>query len=272
MIKKLFFALITAIILLGVYIYYQVNFSKVCYVTIQSEKLNEGDNIKILHISDVHNKKFPNDNKGLFKKIEKMNTDIIVITGDLIDDDTKDFRYIYSFIDDLLKINKNIYYVSGNHEWRTGRKNELAEGLKARKVKVLNNDNSIYIKGDLAINICGVDGAKTRYYDLDRGFNNINSNYFTVLLAHQPGIINNRESRKADLILSGHTHGGQIRVPFIGAIVAPGQGLFPKYDQGKFSIDNNTILYIDSGLGTSTLPIRFLDRSQMSLINIEAVK
>lgn len=72
----------------------------------------------------------------------------------------------------------------------------------------------------------------------------------------------------ADLILSGHTHGGQVRIPFIGALVAPDQGFFPKLEKGIYEFGTNQFLYIDSGLGTSVAPIRFLNQSQLSVIKI----
>lgn len=71
-----------------------------------------------------------------------------------------------------------------------------------------------------------------------------------------------------DIILSGHTHGGQVRLPLVGTVIAPGEGLFPKFDKGMFNLNNGSLLYIDSGVGTSKLPIRLLNRSQMSLIKI----
>lgn len=270
MIKKIIIVALIIAVLMITYIYYQVNVFKVSYANIKTDKLPKGENVKVLQISDVHNKKFFDDNERVYKTIEELEADMIVITGDLIDDDTRDFSYIYSFIDKLVEINSNVYYISGNHEWRTGRNLELSNELANRDVKVLNNGNDVFSKGDLSINVCGVDGPKSRQYDLDKSFDGINHDNFILLLAHQPGVLINRKSKRADLILTGHTHGGQIRVPFIGAVVAPGQGLFPKYDQGKFQIDDDTVLYIDSGLGTSTLPIRFLNRSQMSLITVSS--
>jgi predicted MPP superfamily phosphohydrolase len=81
-------------------------------------------------------------------------------------------------------------------------------------------------------------------------------------------VINKIESNSVDLILSGHTHGGQVRFPLIGALVVPDQGFFPKFDKGAFNLGGNRHLYIDSGLGTSRLPVRFLNQSQISLIKI----
>lgn len=268
MIKRIAKLIIIGMVLIGAYVFFQVNVPKVNYVNVNSSKIPKEGEFKILQISDMHNKKFFDGNRKLFNMIEDLDFDIIVITGDLIDGETRDFNYIYSVIEKLKNINSNIYYVSGNHEWRTGRHDEFVKGLLDRKVIVLNNDNSVVSKDDYTINICGINDPYTNHENVKEAFNDIDDQFFTLLLSHSPGIIERQSNIPADLILSGHTHGGQIRLPIIGALVAPGQGFFPKYDKGKFELDNGTILYIDSGLGTSQLPIRFLDRSQISLISI----
>ncbi|WIF95202.1 metallophosphoesterase [Caminicella sporogenes] len=268
-IKFLNILLITMIILF-LYNYYQINFPKVNFVSIKTNKIDKNTKIKILQLSDIHNKKFPNNNKNILKKIKDAHADIIVITGDLIDSKTKNFEYIYSFIKELLKINKNIYYVSGNHEWRSCKFYEISKQLSKMKIKVLNNTSSSFVKNGTSINICGIDDSYSNRDNLDKILNNINKNIFTLLLSHSPNVIKHKNLKMIDLILCGHTHGGQVRFPIIGCIIIPGQGLFPKYDKGIFKINNNTTLYIDSGLGTSSLPIRFLNRSQLSLIIIES--
>jgi predicted MPP superfamily phosphohydrolase len=93
---------------------------------------------------------------------------------------------------------------------------------------------------------------------------------FLLFLSHDPMIIRRGKGRErcADLILSGHTHGGQIRIPWLGALYAPTQGMFPKYDKGLFQVDETTKLYICSGLGTSRIPVRFLNRAQATLVKL----
>lgn len=268
MIKKLALGLGLIGVLIYGYNYYQINFTKINHEVLVSTKLKEKEELKILQISDMHNKKFSKDNKSLLEKIKVSNPDIIVITGDLIDGKTKDLSYIFSFIKKLYSINNNIYYVNGNHEYRSGKVYELIRGLKSLGANVINNDNRTFIKDNLEINICGIDDPYDINGDIKSAFKGINKKNFTLLLAHSPGIIIEGGDTTADLILSGHTHGGQVRVPIIGGVVAPGQGFFPRYDKGIFKV-NSTVLYIDSGLGTSTFPIRFLNRSQISLITIK---
>lgn len=251
-----------------IYIYLQVNYPKTCDISIKSNKLPFNKTFKILQISDLHNKKFYKNNKCIISKIRKLNPNIIVITGDIIDANTKNYDNAFNLIENIVRINPNTYFVSGNHEWRNINNNEFIKEIKKRKIIVLNNSNAIYSKDDLFVNICGVDDSDSNHENINLAFKNVCTDYFTVLLSHSPDIIVKYTNLPANLILSGHTHGGQIRLPLIGAIVSSGQGLFPKYQKGLYKISTCQTLYIDSGLGTRAFPIRFLNRSQVSLMHI----
>ncbi|WP_053955304.1 metallophosphoesterase [Inediibacterium massiliense] len=246
------------------YLFLQVNITKVNKVHIKTNKFSKEEKITLLQISDVHDKKLFMET--ILEKIKKLKPDMIVFTGDLIDGKTKEYENIYSFVEKVIKINPNVYFVSGNHEWRNKNTKAFLRGLKERQVKILNNDYDILKKESITLNIYGIDDPYTHHDDLKKALSHKDDS-FSILLSHSPNIIF-REKPSIDLILCGHTHGGQIRIPFIGAVVVPGQGLFPKYDKGIFSLGKTT-LYIDSGLGTSTAPIRSFNQSQMSLIIIE---
>ncbi|MFU0788783.1 MAG: metallophosphoesterase [Virgibacillus proomii] len=244
------------------------NMFKVNKVQFHSGKIPESSAISILQISDVHNKVFGDNNEKLMKTIEKLNADIIVITGDLVDRSTDNLKHMFSLIDKITSIHKHVFFVTGNHEWDNPKREELLAGLKERKVTVLNNKNSQLTVDGVTLNLVGIDDASTNHENVNEAFNGINDKRYTVLLSHTPDIIENDSEVSADLILSGHTHGGQVRLPFIGALVAPDQGFFPKFEKGTYKIDNSQYLYIDSGLGTSVAPIRFMNQSQISYIKI----
>lgn len=265
--KKIILFLILIVVISASYIFYQVNFIRINHIKLESKKIPQGENLKILQISDVHNKSL-DGNIGFYNRIEKLDLDMIVITGDLIDAKTRDFTNVYEIIEKLKDINEKIYYVSGNHEWRSNRKSELVRGLVKRGVNILDNDNTTLNIGGIDINICGIDDPETGHDNSSLAFNEIDEELYTILLSHGPRLILNGESIPADLILCGHTHGGQIRLPIVGSVIAPGQGLFPKYDKGVFNLGNSRVLYIDSGLGISVFPVRFLNRSQISYITI----
>lgn len=251
--------LLIIIFLLIIDICYEVNFPKVNKIEIRTDKIVSGEEIKIVQISDLHNKIFFNNNEKIYSSIRELNPDIIVLMGDIIDRRTKDYQYAYSFIDNLIKINPNIYYVLGNHELSHANIDDYKKELEKRGVILFNDKGEAYKD----ILIYGVN-----YYE--KKYPNPNNDFFSLLLTHDASLaISNYHN--FDLVLSGHTHGGQVRIPLIGTIYAPGQGFFPKYAKGLYKIEDEEI-YIDSGLGNTFLPIRFLNQSQISFIKIISTK
>ncbi len=254
--------------LLAVNIYFEVNFPKVKQVIIESEKIPTGAATKILQISDFHNW-HPNDrHQKLLQKIRQLNPDLIVITGDLVDRKTTSFNNVFSLAQELVQINPHTYFVRGNHELANRGTELFLIGLANCGVRVLNNEHVVWSREHLTINICGVDYSGRGRANLDKTTKSTDTELFTILLTHAPAIIKVPAITRANLVLCGHTHGGQVRLPFVGAIIAPGQGFLPEYNKGIYHIGHHTTLYIDSGLGTSTLPVRFLNRSQVSLITV----
>ncbi|MFA5432191.1 MAG: metallophosphoesterase [Candidatus Paceibacterota bacterium] len=251
--------LLIIFILLIVDICYEVNFPKVNEIEIETDKIVAGEEIRIVQISDLHNKMFLNNNEDLYSTIRKLNSDIIVLTGDITDRTTKDYQYVYSFIDNLIKINPNIYYVLGNHE------------LSHRDISSYTREmqkKGVIMMGDKVERYKDISIYGNNYYD--EKYPNLIDESFSLLLTHfaSPAISN---YNNFDLILSGHTHGGQVRLPLLGAIYAPGQGFFPKQAKGLYQTGNGEV-YIDSGLGNTFLPIRFLNQSQISFIKIVSSK
>ncbi|MDD5098673.1 MAG: metallophosphoesterase, partial [Candidatus Pacebacteria bacterium] len=246
--KKMLIIFILLIIIVD--IFFEVNFPKINEVSLESDKVKE--DIRIIQISDLHDKIIRDD---FIEAIKNQNPDFIVITGDLIDRRTSDYNNVYSFIEKLAPF--PIYCISGNHDLSHKDVTKFNQELSKRGVIVLNEKSTSYK---------GIDLYGFEYYS---SFNNLKAktDVFSLALVHNPMDIVEKDTT-FDLILSGHTHGGQVRFPFVGAIFIPGQGLFAKYDKGLFQINEKTKLYIDSGLGNTFLPIRFLNRSQVSLIRI----
>lgn len=257
--------LIIAVIIL-IEIYFETNLPKIALVNIRTDKFKVKEKIKVLQITDYHNFKY---NSRVLRLVRKVQPDMIVITGDLIDKATKEYSNVYSFVKELTHINPNVYYVSGNHELKSGNKDSLLKDIAKQKVRVLINSNDVCTFQDDSINICGIDYSSTERGNLAKALDGIDRGLYTILLCHKPDIVKDYSDIPCDLILCGHTHGGQIRFPLLGAVIAPDQGLFPKYNKGLYKIDNDTTLYIDSGVGTTRLPVRVMNRSQISLIEIE---
>jgi hypothetical protein len=261
--KKILSLFLFLLIFFAFDIFWEINFPKINILEIKSEKINSNLEIRIIQITDLHNQKFFN-NQDLFKKIKNSNPDFIVITGDLIDKTTKDYSYAYDFVDNLLKINKNVYFVAGDHEQKNTR--DIIQGLSEQGVQVLDRKKSSFQKENQQIDIYGLD-----YYNDEKDLaflENISPDIYSILLLHNPYLAINNEKLNPELILSGDTHGGQVRIPFLGAPIIPGQPFFPKYSKGLYKLNNGSLLYIDSGLGNTFLPLRFANQSQISLIKI----
>ena len=245
--------------------------------TITSEKLPEAFNgYRIAHISDLHNAEMGKDNEKLLSMLREAEPDIIAITGDLIDSRDTNIEIALHFAKEAVKI-APCYYVTGNHEARVSEYNDLKEGLNELGVIVL-EDEKVEIKqyGEKIV-LLGVDDPSFQpdYLHGDsvtvmRG--NLqelkNEEYaYTVLLSHRPELFETYVESGVDLVLSGHAHGGQFRLPFVGGLVAPNQGLFPKYETGLYTC-NSTNMLVSRGIGNSIIPFRFNNRPEVILIEL----
>ena len=245
--------------------------------TISSRELPDAfDGYRIAQVSDLHNAKFGDGNQRLLEMLREAEPDMIAITGDLIDSRKTNIAVALAFAKEAIQI-APCYYVSGNHEARVSEYRELKTGLVASGVTVLEdelaeikvsgesitiigvNDPSFsadYLAGDAAV----MDEKLSAFAAEDAGF--------TILLSHRPELFDTYVSHDMDLVLSGHAHGGQFRLPLIGGLVAPNQGLFPKYDAGLYS-ENHTNMIVSRGLGNSIIPFRFNNRPEVVLIELK---
>lgn len=243
---------------------------------INNKILKNFSGFKILHISDFHNKNF---HGKLISKIVEINPDIIVITGDLIDRRKTDLNVAEEFIKSITKIAKT-YYVSGNHEQLSIHYTKLKEilykhgvvNLDDKYIKINNRDKKIGITGVAAPVLLRGDKEENNNDKhikkiLQKLTENSNTN-FNILLAHRPEQIHIYKEFDFDLVFSGHAHGGQIRIPFIGGILSPDQGLFPKYSQGIHK-EGPTSMVVSRGLGNSLFPFRIFNRPELVVVELK---
>lgn len=231
----------------------------------------EFNKFKIVHISDLHNKKFGNNQENLMKKLKDTTPDIIVITGDLIDRRKFNLDVAMKFIEQSVKI-APIYYVSGNHEAWSEKYKEIKARLSTVGVHVLDDKEEKITRGNNYINIMGVQDPDFLTKDYLDGTNvskveeQLNKwqdkNEFKVLLSHRPELLYMYKQYKMDLVFSGHAHGGQIRIPGIGGLVAPDQGFLPKYTTGIYEEDGTSMI-VSRGLGNSVFPMRIFNRPEI---------
>lgn len=238
---------------------------------IENKKIGRDfDRYKIVQLSDFHNKSFGKESKRLVDKIKRINPDIIVITGDFIDSRTPDIELGLNLINSLKDY--PIYYIAGNHESRIGDYNLFEENLKSLGVNILNDSYRIIEKGSSKINLVGVldpafKGKKSAMTKLEKNLKEV-ENLYTICLSHRPELFPYYKSYGIDLSLTGHTHGGQIRFPIIGGIIAPNQGLLPDYIAGLYEEEGSNMI-VSSGLGNSLIPFRLFNPSEIGLIELK---
>ncbi|MBE7129111.1 metallophosphoesterase [Bacillus mycoides] len=262
---------------ISIFLYLQNNLISITEVKITSSKIPSSfKGYKILQISDLHNKKFGDNQDVLIQKVKSINPDIIAITGDLIDSKSYDAEMSMQVIRELVK-EYPVYFVTGNHEKWSGKYNSLEKKLKKQHVTVLRNEHVIIQKGGHEINLLGIDDPEFNTGDIDEGgivkdaivkakIETLPDRY-NVLLSHRPEFLEEYAEEKVDLVLSGHAHGGQVRLPFIGGLVAPNQGILPKYTAGLYE-QQNTSMIVSRGLGNSIIPQRVFNRPEIVVVQL----
>lgn len=234
------------------------------------------DGFRIAQLSDLHNCQIGKNNEKLISMLQAEEPDIIVITGDMIDSRQTDVDIALHLAGELVQI-APCYYVSGNHEARVSEYDSLKAGLIELGVTVLENAKvTIELSGE-TITLAGVvdPSFKTDYLqDDDAGIMGgiltellEEEDGYTILLSHRPELFEVYAEHSIDLIFSGHAHGGQFRIPFIGGLIAPNQGLFPQYDAGIYE-EANTTMVVSRGIGNSIVPFRINNRPEIVLVEL----
>ena len=245
--------------------------------TVGSKELPDAfDGYRIAQVSDLHNAEFGGGNQRLLDMLREAEPDMIAITGDLIDSRKTNIAVALAFAEEAVKI-APCYYVSGNHEARVSEYQELKTGLEAAGVTVLDDAQvKIEVSGE-SITVIGVndpsfhaDYLTSDAAVMDRKLSELSSEdaSFTILLSHRPELFDTYAAHNMDLVLTGHAHGGQFRLPLIGGLIAPNQGLFPKYDDGLYS-EGNTNMIVSRGLGNDSPVPRVNNRPELVLVTLQ---
>ena len=286
--------IVTSTLLLGAYSFYnyEMNNIEVAEYTIQNRKIpKEFNNYKIVQISDLHNKSFGKNNYKLLKEVEKLNPDAICITGDLIDGENKKYQVALNLIDRLTE-KYNVYHVIGNHEQKSLTKKhkhlyeEYSRNLYEKNIISLDNKVVQIKKGKSHINLYGIvipleyypyffSKHKNKKSTLENKFikdklGKIKDDEYSILLAHNPFFFEDYSSWGADLVLSGHVHGGIIRIPYIGGLLSPNREFFPKYDYGKYEKKSSTML-LSKGLGGAKIFLRVNCKPEIVQITLKSL-
>ncbi len=257
--------------------------------TIKSDKITNG--FKIAVISDLHNMDFGGSNKAVLDKISEGKPDIIAVVGDIIDESDTDITPALNVMNNLPSIAPT-YYVAGNHDRLCPLYESFKQSIMASGVSYLRTidygetfisraERKIIINGDrvalLGLHNYSTGEAEDKHYTrIMRDF--CRKKCFKILLCHYPEYTtwffeqDKYYKYNFDLMLSGHTHGGVINIPFIGGIIAPNQGLFPEYCKGLYYIDkgneNPYNMIITGGLGEDRRFMRVNNFPEITFVNV----
>lgn len=249
---------------------------KVKEYKVESSTISKDYNgLKIAHLSDIHygNRSVTKkDLENIVKKVNSLKPDIIVLTGDLVDNAITDAQYkeLVSILSKL-KATINKYAIDGNHDHSYKKWNSLIEDCgfvnlnDTYDVIYDNSYDSIFIAG-ISNNTFSTKNIKDKSEVIFKYLNSADyKSTYSILLMHEPDYIDEIDYSKFNIVMAGHSHGGQVRLPVIGAILLP-EGSKKYYDE--YYKLKNTDLYISSGIGTSTLPIRLFDKPSFNFYRI----
>ncbi|WP_419955900.1 metallophosphoesterase [Neobacillus niacini] len=269
--KRIFFLSVSIIIMVS-FFYWQNNALVITKHVINSDKIPKGFNhYKILHLSDLHNKNFGKRQEKLVGRIKKEKPDVIVFTGDIIDRRSKDLKPAALLIDQLVEL-APVYFVPGNHEWDSDLKRKLETLLMNKGVVILTNKVRIIERNGERIEMAGLDDPESGLSirsSIKRISEKMQPDLYSIVLSHRPTWFNTYTRAGFNLVFSGHAHGGQIRLPIIGGVFAPGEGLNPKYSEGIHQQDH-TSMVVSRGLGNSSFPLRIFNRPEIVVITLQS--
>jgi predicted MPP superfamily phosphohydrolase len=246
---------------------------------VETPLLEEQSNIKIVLISDLHSTIHGKDQTVLIDKIKSVNPDLVVLSGDIFDNivPMTGTQLLLSGIYGIAPI----YYVTGNHEFR-GDIQAIREELISYGVIILSDNYTLKKINNNEIIIAGIDDPEKKIYEtpnydqnasMENAFRELDEiPLYKILIAHRPEMIEEYKKYSFDLVLSGHTHGGQVRIPFIlNGLYSPNQGIFPKYAGGLYTHGNLTHIISRGLLFNPRLP-RIFNPPELVIIIIESSK
>lgn len=278
----IFILCLVLVLLIAGFCYVQNNILTVTRIQVHKGLANP---IRIAHLSDLHGKEFGSGNRRLLKQVDDLSPDMVVFTGDLVNDDGDDLSRFTGLLGRMQE-RWPVYYVPGNHEHRYHLTGQTADQLREQKVTVpVNRIVTTQIKGN-TVNILGLDenqGSYEAYKAIRKGEYEYQDNSalfrqleqkqgLRLVLSHYPenfALIGEKSYHQFDfdLMMSGHAHGGQFILPFFGGVYSPGQGLRPRYYAGLYG--QHPQLVVSRGMGNSSFPLRLFNLPDVVCIDID---
>lgn len=268
-IRRFFLTAVALVAALIGYLYWNNHAIGCTTISIPAKDLpKEFDGLRIAHISDLHNTTFGPNHRNLLNKLSNTNPDLIFITGDLIDSRRTDLASAISFAQGSVNI-ATTYYVPGNHESRIEEYPQLRQALIDMGVIVLEDDQVSLTRDHASVSILGLRDPDFGSFSTALSTLTKQLSDYTLLLCHRPEKFEDYVHSNVNLVFTGHAHGGQIRIPFLGGLIAPHQGYFPNYTSGLHS-QNNTHMIVSRGLGNSLFPFRINNPPEIVLAILQA--
>lgn len=239
---------------------------------------------RFVMISDLHNKVYGEKNEKVIKAIKKANPDFVVIAGDLITSHVNESMEPGVALINALSKHYKIFYALGNHETKIKLHPEKFGNMYDRLIKEIEHPNvkllvnESYVLPEYSICLTGLELERAYFARfkkkkmepgyLEKHIGNAKSSLCNILIAHNPEYFEEYADWGADLVLSGHVHGGIMRLPLLGGVIAPSYQLFPKYDGGVFREGKATML-LGRGMGSHTLPFRFFNPAELLVVTLK---
>jgi len=241
---------------------------------ISTNKFETNESVRIVLISDLHSHIYDENQNELITKVKDQNPDIILLAGDIADDNVpiEGTKLLLNGIKDIAPV----FYVSGNHEYWSGDIKNIKDTIRTYGVIILEDEYSEIIVNGVPIIIAGLDDPEWTMYESKNSSSSMNEsfkdlkgkNQYKILIAHRPEQIELYKQYPFDLVVSGHAHGGQVRIPFVlNGLIAPNQGWFPEYAGGMYQHD--TLIHIVSrGLSNNYDVPRVFNPPEIVVIDI----
>lgn len=232
------------------------------------------DGLRVAELSDLHGRSFGKNNVRLLRTLQKARPDMICICGDLFDEKT-DLTMLEPLLTGLTDI-APVYYVTGNHEWQVKNLREILQKMRAWGVTVLENEGRVLSRGGAEMVVAGVHDPCGPYdmktpAALVRELRSAQGNDFILMLSHRNDELAMWSQLGVQLVLSGHCHGGVVRLPFVGGVFGTRRELFPEYDAGVYRQDGTT-LFVSRGLGYTNVHFRLFNRPHVPIMILRSGK
>ncbi|MDI9468951.1 MAG: metallophosphoesterase [Bacillota bacterium] len=242
-------------------------------VALESERLAAGCELRIVQISDYHEFESQLSLRRILRWVAESDADFVAVTGDVLNAKPRNLPAVEALFEGLAEASIPCFFVAGNHDEQHRVSGMLEELFQRTGVRMLDNHSVILETAAGPVRVAGTRDAYSGYAKLDTALaaTAAEEASYTVLLTHSPDLIPELEETDGvdvDLVLCGHTHGGQIRLPFVGALYVSGQGWLPRWDRGLFTLENGTRVYVDSGVGWTWQPFRLGAPSQITVVTV----